>query len=608
MPRRYTGFNPRTPQQNRALIDGVTDAGVRPVTEEPVGYTEADLQNDNEPLYADMMPGDEEFSQKSPELAADSSWTDESTNYAPQKFQGTTQAGRNPLDFAEAQSDYKMGDSERRNAINQYILANYNKASDSSGVDDARKSANRTNTIANIGNALDSMVTAKGRVYGGAGPNNAYWQGLKSDAQGNLRGAEEDRKAKIADFISKQQMRRQGTQDLQQQKEWDVKNAMNDPLSGVSKMSQIGFMKMFPDLAKSYDREDGTSSIGDMSAADIDRLAKQYQTKVGADSMNEFRKAQIGASSATNALATEKLNMAKDERNIPKIQSTLEADGKPVFRGKDGSFIDAGGNPVDPAKIKKSAKAPQSPKAYDYGVPNPENLTEEQTRNYQGQQFNVKAGDSVKREINKQLDSSRAGKSYNQAKLDLYSANKALAIFENYPDLNSMPPDQVSLLRSEIAKIAKGGVPDQHEMKVQDAPTAAAKIQAARQYFANAPQGAKQGEFLKNSRKYLEELRDIAKEEVMNTKGNIVMNNGSMISKRDLDDYMVRNPEIAEAAKYYTPRLLPRNEEKKPEAQPAPQQPAQAEGKRRLPPGTIVNVKGKRYSVGADGESLTLAP
>ena len=502
------------------------------------------------------------------------------------KDKGFPYADRNPLDFKSV-LDPTERLVQRQHDIRTYLQQQYGAAGNADDLKSAMTSRNRVDAMANIGHGLDTMVTTHRAAYGGKGADAGYWNGLKQDAQQRVQDEDSLRRQKIQDYLAQNSLGRQGVEDMYKNKQQQYEAGMLDPQAPASKASQYMFAVAFPDVAKSL----GPKLAG-INAADLHQMTKDLKAKADMELNATLTTARVGginqntasqqaltpakvrnlesSTAAQQALTPAKVEQVKSQTAL----NTAKAEGKPTGGGAYN---------LKPGDIDYSQRTP------------------EQSLNYKGDQYRQNKEDDIKTKINQTLSTSRSGKAYQQAMLDLYSSKKAKDILDMYPDMNTMPPDQVSLLRSEVAKIAKGGVPDQSEMHVQDPKTAVARMQSIRQTFTNTPQGAWQGDFLQNTRRYLDELQKTAREEIANTSGKILMNNASMISKYDLDDYMVRYPEVAQAMRYYTPRQTMDNQtppelvERKPEVK-----------KTNYAPGSIITIKGKgRFKVGDDGDSLT---
>ncbi len=125
--------------------------------------------------------------------------------------------------------------------------------------------------------------------------------------------------------------------------------------------------------------------------------------------------------------------------------------------------------------------------------------------------------DKADTHVGDMLESSRQTKDVSQAYLDSYSASKALKLLKKYPDMNAMTPQETSLITSEVAKIAQGGVPGKEELKALKVNALPSWFASEAQKLTNNPIPAQAGKFMQKYKDYLEELQNNAKE-VINDK------------------------------------------------------------------------------------------
>lgn len=130
-----------------------------------------------------------------------------------------------------------------------YLKPMYDKAADTSGVDQAKADMKRSDFIANLGDALESLAKSNSMAYGGAGVDTGFYQGLKNQAAQGVNQAIAQRQQALNDFNQKfalqnqvannvlQQAVAQG--DLAKQKQaLDLQAKMNDPKSQESQNAQ----------------------------------------------------------------------------------------------------------------------------------------------------------------------------------------------------------------------------------------------------------------------------------------------------------------------------------------------------------------------------------
>lgn len=120
------------------------------------------------------------------------------------------------------------------------------------------------------------------------------------------------------------------------------------------------------------------------------------------------------------------------------------------------------------------------------------------------------------------LESARGNPAAAQAEKDLYSAQKANSLINMYGDPNKLSPQQVSLLVSEVAKIATGGVPTGHEQEALQPGTGASKLAALWSKLSNQPSPANAGAFIKQFKDYNDALSKDAQKVVQDKYGRVI--------------------------------------------------------------------------------------
>lgn len=120
------------------------------------------------------------------------------------------------------------------------------------------------------------------------------------------------------------------------------------------------------------------------------------------------------------------------------------------------------------------------------------------------------------------LESARGNPAASQAEKDLYAAQKANSLFNRYKDPNQMSNQETQLYATEIAKMASGGVPSIHELQGLNPATIPASLASIAQKFANNPEPANAGEFMKRYKAYSDGLADDARQVIEDKYGRII--------------------------------------------------------------------------------------
>lgn len=219
--------------------------------------------------------------------------------------------------------DYKQGntlDPERtqRNLVRSYLEQKYGKAASSTGLDEAKRQQERTNTIADFGHGLDRMFTAHSAASGGQGVDNEFWKGMKQDAAGKVSQADADRKQKIADYLMQQNLGRQGVEDLSKSHEQDRAVAMQNPNSEISQTYQTAFAKLYPEYAE---------GIEQVPAADINNFIKMAGQKSQMALNEEIKRSTLESNKANRDLRSEEVALRRDQL----AERKKENDNKNLF-------------------------------------------------------------------------------------------------------------------------------------------------------------------------------------------------------------------------------------------------------------------------------------
>lgn len=106
-------------------------------------------------------------------------------------------------------------------------------------------------------------------------------------------------------------------------------------------------------------------------------------------------------------------------------------------------------------------------------------------------------------------ETGRGSKVVQQANQNILSTNNALSIINKAPngDYNQLSNNKVAMLSSEMAKIANGGVASEHTQNTIAAQTLASNWAGFIQKVSNKPTGAQLGEFIKDNKEYLDDLK-----------------------------------------------------------------------------------------------------
>lgn len=190
------------------------------------------------------------------------------------------------------------------------------------------------------------------------------------------------------------------------------------------------------------------------------------------------------------------------------------------------------------------------------------------------------------------LETARGNPAVAQAERDLYAAQKADSLANLYGNPNNLSPQMVQLLSSEIGKIAQGGSPTMHELEGLNIKTAPGGLASIMQRFANKPTAANAGEFVKQYQDYARALTRDAEGVIREKYGRVLETNRKKLGEENYQNLST----------HYMNRFN-KGEAAKPAAS-AAGAPRQAAGGQKYNPGDVVNVRGKNWVVGADGDSL----
>lgn len=220
------------------------NGGELPDEENPDAYSADDYATDfadNAPVPEEQLPLDEEAAPIATDVETD-------PDHSPSAAASTPPA-------TDARDPAKLRD---------YLQSRYDKASDSSDIKAARASADKKNMIANIGDALNTIVTAGGVAHGAPRDDGSFFKGLKDQNNLKVADAQTDRKAALDGWAQKlavddhvaKQVAVQGTAD---QKAAALKT-IKDNNDGASNSSQQK-LKLFNQFNPDHALPEGTSGV-----------------------------------------------------------------------------------------------------------------------------------------------------------------------------------------------------------------------------------------------------------------------------------------------------------------------------------------------------------
>jgi hypothetical protein len=120
------------------------------------------------------------------------------------------------------------------------------------------------------------------------------------------------------------------------------------------------------------------------------------------------------------------------------------------------------------------------------------------------------------------LESARGNPAAAQAERDLYAADKAKSLANMYGDPNKLSQRQVSLLVSEIGKIAQGGAPTMSELEGLSPDTLRGKLSRFWEKLSNSPTAANAAEFVKQYTDYASVLSKDAQKVINDKYGRVI--------------------------------------------------------------------------------------
>jgi hypothetical protein len=119
-------------------------------------------------------------------------------------------------------------------------------------------------------------------------------------------------------------------------------------------------------------------------------------------------------------------------------------------------------------------------------------------------------------------ESARLSPAVGQAEKDLYAASKVKTLVNMYSDPNKMNDNMVKLLVQDVAKIASGGQPTQHELEGMQPNTWTGKMASAWQSVSNHPTPANAAAFIKQYTDYSSALAHDAQKVIIDKYGRVL--------------------------------------------------------------------------------------
>lgn len=114
--------------------------------------------------------------------------------------------------------------------------------------------------------------------------------------------------------------------------------------------------------------------------------------------------------------------------------------------------------------------------------------------------------DQVYTDMSNKLTNPRGNTAVQQAQVGVMSGKKAMDLINQYPDLNKMPAQQVSLLAQEISKVASGGVGSEHGQRSLEANTVQSNWNKFVSSLSGEPTGADLKGFIEQNKTYLQNM------------------------------------------------------------------------------------------------------
>lgn len=267
---------------------------------------------------------DEEDNGSDEEEVADNSASNPTESPAKASIQNTSLTS--PANGSIQNAGLLMGDSPdpRIQLAQDYVAANYAKAADASGVQNAGDSASHLNTVANIGNALETLARANSMAHGGAGVDSNFYESIKNQGRQGIQSAMAQRQQNITAFIQQNDLSHQVAQNLMQQGDYQQKmkaasylNAAQDPNSSVSQNAQMAFTQAFKGMP-GMDNMD----VSGFSANDLANASKNIDIVSKLNEMRDAKQMQLRYQQNYQQQRIDQVN----QQNAIKDQSALGKD------------------------------------------------------------------------------------------------------------------------------------------------------------------------------------------------------------------------------------------------------------------------------------------
>lgn len=233
-------------------------------------------------------------------------------------------------------------------AIKAFLAQKYGEATDNTDIKAAQADARRQNMIANIGSAVEGLARSGSQAHGGQGVDEGFYQGLKQQGQQGVAQAQAARQQAIQDFLTKNQLGRQGVEDAQTALANKVKNDANNPKSMQSQIARHVWQSANPNM--DFESMPGWDS---MSANDMSLVKDPVDLKARLDA----KSADVKMHYATLADSAATRNAIKSEAADRKSDEKAEKDQGKNYVKMSGEVMGQGRAPPD---IKQALKDQQS--------------------------------------------------------------------------------------------------------------------------------------------------------------------------------------------------------------------------------------------------------
>lgn len=370
--------------------------------------------------------------------------TDVADNETPEAPQAPAPAAATPPSVDQ--------DEEKMAKIKDYLAQQFAQANDNSEVKKAQDRAQHNNTVANIGDALETLAKSNSMAHGGAGVDSGFYKGIKEQGQQGIQQAQANRQAAIQNFTQQNMMNRQVLEDMmkkgtydQQQKIAKILNDANDSSSQVSQNAQAGFKSLMSHLPGVANMD-----LSKYSKADIDDLSKNADVMAKINSAEDLKK----------LLFAQQQDRINQQHELVDQQNAVKD-----FKGLQGD-LDTQKASVRTGLGQAQAKVNGAVKLMGFVDTNPQEI------------------DEAKRDP--------------QAKAAIIAK------------MNKMSPQQYSEIVSGLMSQISGGQGSFGQLESLRAPTASQTKANVEQYFSDHPIPANMGEFIFNNLQTLKNEQDIS--------------------------------------------------------------------------------------------------